>query len=112
MSFPYCRYIVQVRAIVNGFFYVTGPRPDDGWFHVVFNLIGPNDGEGFTVYNDGVQVGASSRKIEFEYAVGDGRIVLGRATTNDDRTYSSVYVDELYFYNSCLAEEQITRLSQ
>ena len=106
---PYYRYVVQVFI---GFFFVVGPRPD-GWFHVVVNFLGPNDGQGFTVYNDGVQIGTGSRRIgSTEHVEADGRIVLGRFYTEDNSFYGSVFIDELYFYNQCLSQEEITRLSQ
>ena len=79
----------------------------------MLNLIGPNDGQGFTIYNDGVEIGTGSRRTgSTEYAEAAGRIVLGRFYTEEDHSYASIYIDELYFYNQCLSEEQITRLSQ
>ena len=108
--------------VSTGHFLLIGPRPDEGWFHVVINFIGPNDGQGFKVYNDGLQEkGRKKGGVQGEganiigstdYPPSDGRIVLGRSHTNFDGQYSSVYIDELYFYNTCLTKEQITRLSQ
>ena len=88
----------------------------------MINFIGPNDGQGFEVYNDGVQV--QGREIDgvqlegtniigsTEHPSADGTIVLGRSYTNSNQSYSSVYIDELYFFNRCLTEEQISSLSQ
>ena len=104
----YCRYVALVP---NRTFVVIGLRPD-GWFQVVFNFIGPNEDQGFNVYNDGVQVDGRRINGSAEYPPGDGRIVLGRFYTNSNSSYASAYFDELYFFNQCLTDEQIRRLNQ
>ena len=79
----------------------------------MLNFIGPNEGQGIAVYNDAVQIGHGTRKLGSGGDVpADGRIVLGRFYIERNNGYTSVYIDELYFYNHCLAEDEIIRLSQ
>ena len=49
-----------------------------GWFHIVFNFIGPNDGQGFTVYHDGELVQNATRKRPIRNFPRNSRIVIGR----------------------------------
>ena len=47
----------------------------------MFNYIGPDDGEGFQMYQDGEQTVAGSVKYTYKHASpGDGRVVLGDDT--------------------------------
>ena len=90
----------------------------DRWFHIVFNYLPsqpPNEGQGFTVYHDGVMVtdgptGVNSQPT-FRAPAKDTRIVIGRRYTGEDRFYSSLIVDELIFYNRPLREMEIAVLS-
>ena len=41
------------------------------------------------------------------YSGGDGQLVVGRLFTNSDKYYSSVDLDELYFFNTSLTQDQI-----
>ena len=71
-----------------------------GWIHVVLNYIGPDDGQGFQMYQDGEQTAAGSVKYTYKHASpGDGRVVLGRRYTDRDELYASVNLDELLFFN-------------
>ena len=85
-----------------------------GWFHVVMNYIGPNDGEGIKLFLDGTEV-ASDRNL-YKYSepgsAGDGRIVLGRPFTNKDQNYTSVQVDEITYFNSSLSNGEIQLLAR
>ena len=91
-----------------------------GWFHVVVNFIGPNDGQGLQVYYDGVQVrdryqrdtsrkGSPSTSI---FRNSTRRILIGRLFFDHDDYYTSVQVDEMFFFNQALTETEITGLSQ
>ena len=87
-----------------------------GWFHVVINFIGPAEGEGIRIYQDGVEVAndttKSFRTCQDASCRPDGRIVVGRQYTTMDRGYCSLQVDELAFFNEILSQEEITMLSQ
>ena len=80
-----------------------------GWFHLVLNLIGSNDG--LSVYHNGLLV-ANGTTSAADSSIGDGRIVIGRLSTVHDIAYGSVEIDELMLFNQALPEEQITMLSQ
>ena len=83
------------------------------WTHVVLNYIGPQDGEGFTVYYNGVQTGNDTTKGSLNTAVssGDGRVFVGKYPTNLDRQYSGVDVDELLFFNEHLSDDDVQAIS-
>ena len=84
-----------------------------GWFHKVFNFIGPNAGQGFTVYHDGELVQNVTRKVAFfRNFPRKSRIVIGRFWTASEEFYSSVQVDELMFFNQPTTKEQVKMLSQ
>ena len=90
-------------------FYVCHSRPT-GWTHVVLNCIGPNTGEGISVYYDGREVASDTTKAGGPYSAGDGRIVVGRYYTDRDERYSTVQVDELIFFNQALEHNDIAPL--
>ena len=83
-----------------------------GWFHIVFNFIGPNDGQGFTVYHDGELVQNASRKRPIRNFPRNSRIVIGRFWTASDQLYSSLHMDELMFFNQPMTKEQVKMFSQ
>ena len=86
-----------------------------GWVHVVWNFIGPNDGEGFQLFNNGVKaratIDASRRLIPLNTTISSSRFLIGKLYYNTDGNYTSVKVDELFFYNRALTEAEITSLS-
>ena len=100
----------------------------NGWTHLVLNYIGPNDGAGIKMYINGAEVArdttkdthprpagteeeSDTTKYGGSYSAGDGRIVVGRYYTNQDRYYASVQVDELLFFNQTLTAAEIEALS-
>ena len=89
-----------------------------GWFHIVLNFIQTgedetNFGHEITVFHDGEEViTAMFEGFGRSTGVGDGRIVIGRTSTVSDNEYISVQVDELYFFNRTLTENEISMLSQ
>ena len=87
------------------------PRPS-GWFHVVVNFLGPNDGEGIRVYKDGADVGNETTIYSKTYTQGDGRLVVGRYYTDQDLHYAGAQVDELILFNQALSPEEIQILSR
>ena len=78
------------------------------------NYIGPNDAGGFRVYKDGAdQTGDAKVEMGYSQPIADGRVVVGRFWTdsdNDGTAYSSVWVDELIYFNSCLSHEEIVKI--
>ena len=83
-----------------------------GWYHLVINYIGENDGQGFQVYQNGA-LAANVTRLHAVHSgyLGDGRIVIGRELTTGG-FYSSVTVDELIFFEQMLSTQHITALSQ
>ena len=83
-----------------------------GWFHVVFNYIGPDNGEGGTIYHDGVEELRKDYRNNhgYAYAAGSGVVVIGRPYPSSDEKYTSVMVDELMFFNRKLTLEEIENL--
>ena len=93
----------------EGFFQVQHDRPT-GWFHLAMVFHGPNEGEGITVYHDGVQVASDTTKWPYSfppYRPGDGTFVIGRFYTDRGEDYSSVEVDELTLWNRNLTQQEI-----
>ena len=97
-------------------FTFIAPKPS-GWFHVVVNFLGPNDGEGLRVHYDGVELealrGDPSRRHASSRAQNlESRILIGRLFYIIDNYYISVEADELFFFNQALTDPEITTLSQ
>ena len=78
-----------------------------GWIHLVMNYIGPNNGEGITLYIDGAEVDSDTTKYGPPYSAGDGRIVVGRRSTDRNERYVSVRLDELIYFNAALTDTQV-----
>ena len=81
-----------------------------GWFHVVYNYIGPGNGEGVAIYHDGVEELRKTDRSTHAYAAGSGVVVIGRAFPSRDEKYVSLMVDELMFFNRKLTLEEIENL--
>ena len=76
----------------------------------MMNYIGPNDGQGIGIYYNGQEVTSSTTKEEGVYPAGDGRTVVGRRYTDQDRGYTSMQIDELIFFNKALRATDIKLL--
>ena len=96
--------------VPSGAFIAQHPRPE-GWVHIVLNYLGPNNGEGISMFYDGTQVASDTTKL-WSFSGGDGRIVVGRINTNKDNKYASAEIDELIYFNSSLSTEEIALLSE
>ena len=81
-----------------------------GWKHIVLNYIGPNDDEGIRVYYNGAEVANDTTKSEKTYPTGDGRTVVGRYYTDQDRYYMNMQIDKLIFFNKALSTNDIKLL--
>ena len=101
--------MVYVLTLLRGGFALPG-HDHVGWFHVVYNFIGPSTTEGIRVYNDGEQVGGTITEDDSTHTEGDGRIVFGRFYTGVDQSYASVQMDELLFFNHTLSASEIFKL--
>ena len=76
---------------------------------MVLNYIGPEHGQGFRIYNDGVKlVGGSttSSPSGTNFTPLDGSVALGKFRNE----YSSVAINELLFFNNKLTDAQIREL--
>ena len=91
--------------------FVATSSPRTGWTHFVLNYLGPNDGEGIMIFNDGVNVTSDTTKGGALLSAGDGRIVVGRTYTNRDEEYASVRMDKLLFFNQTLSTTDIIALN-
>ena len=87
--------------------FVTSSYKPTGWTHVVLNYIGPNNGEGITIYYNGVKVVSDKYKDTRSLTAGDGRIVVGRLYTDQDQDYASVEVDELIYFDTALTSDDV-----
>ena len=108
---PYTYYSYNI-GLTDGYFMVTASKPT-GWFHLVFNLIGLQDGDGITIYHNGADVGDGKDKLgggDPFLPVGSGMVVVGRSLTSKNELYASVMVDELLFFNRYLSIEEIQML--
>ena len=82
------------------------------------NYVGPDEGQGIRVYNDGKLIASDTTKTDETNLPSDGRIVIGRADLNHVGTpnffsfYASVEVDELLIFNRTLTEPEIILLKQ
>ena len=93
-------------SLSNGYFYIVHSYPEHtGWTHIVLNYIGPNDG--IRMFINGTEVVSDTTKTVRSYSTGDGRIVVGRFSTNQDRNYASVMVDELIYFNASLTSDDV-----
>ena len=88
---------------------ITSPRK--GWFHVVFNYIGPEEGEGTRVHYDGRLVAGAPYNRSMDITEGDGRIAIGRLYTGSNVRSGSHEVDELILFNKALSDDEIARLN-
>ena len=107
----YCIFIRGRVNLPNGYFVESHSRPT-GWTHVLLNYIGPNNGEGYRIYMDGSEVGSDTAKTVWSGSTGDGRVVIGRYYTDQDKEYSSVHIDELIYFNNSLTDEEIEFLGR
>ena len=67
---------VQV-AIQNGYF-ETHANTVPGWFHIVLNYVGSNNGQEIRMFVDGQEMATTSTKISRSDSNGNGRVVVGK----------------------------------
>ena len=110
-----CCFRYSVR--INGQEFSSVLDKPTGWFHVVVNYLGYNEGQGIKVYNNGVEVGNDTTingggGCQQSQCEPDGRIVVGRYYTRMNTPTVSLQVDQLAFFNEALSLDEITLLSQ
>ena len=81
-----------------------------GWFHVVVNYIGPNNGDGIRIFYDGVEVAIEITRDPSSLPAGNGTIVIGRVYTEVNDNYGNGQIDELLFFNQALSVKDIKEL--
>ena len=107
----YFRFIVALPS--ESSLVLLNDTSSNEWIHIVMNYIGPNDGQGFRIYQNSRLVANRTTLQTFsDYISGNRNIVIGKFFNNADFWYSSVQVDELYFFNRVLTEAEIRMLSQ
>ena len=79
------------------------------WTHIVLNYIGPNNGEGIKMYENGGLKGINIIKLpgSTSYQNGNGRIVVGRQFTGSNDYYASIEIDEFVFFNTALDNGEV-----
>ena len=80
------------------------------WIYYVFVLEGPKQGEGISVYADGILANQTTTKESGDYPSGSGRMVIGRRNVDVDDKYASVTVDELLLWNRKLSQPEVQEL--
>ena len=93
---------------LNKYFILASLR-QTGWTHIVLNYIGPNDEQGIRGYYNGMEVVNGFTK-DATRSPGDGRIVVGKIKTDENRDYPSMQIDELIFFNKALSTTDIKLL--
>ena len=105
----YCRCYLRV---LDTYRYTDVSIPS-GWAHLVCNYIGPNND--VKMYLNGAQEAGRSTTTSSPrstaYLLSDGRIVLGRSSTNKDRNYAGVDVDEILLFNQSLTDSEVTEIA-
>ena len=92
--------------VTDGYFYLDHPKPS-GWTHLTLNCIGPENGQGIRIYYDGEEVKSDTTKHSSSRLAGDGRIVVGRFYTDQEKWYASLQLDELIFFNQSLTSAEV-----
>ena len=90
---------------------MDAPKPS-GWFHIVLNYLGPNNGEGVRIYYDGELKLEKSTPVRHVYSEGDRRIIIGKYYSIKNHVkhdmFASVQVDELLLFNEALNQDDIS----
>ena len=95
----------------NGYFFLGDYSYSTGWNQLTLNYLGPNNGEGISLYENGALVTDDKTITPTTLPEGDGRIVLGRRFIDKDDPTASVDLDEILFFNQFLSDSQITELA-
>ena len=99
----HCRYRIY---LLNSRF-VTDVALPSGWFHVVMNYLGPEDGQGIRAYHNGVLIGSDNTTGSGTSSLGNGIVAVGKYPAENDGNYANVDMDELMFFNQILTDQSI-----
>ena len=80
------------------------------WIHLVMNYIGPNNGEGLEVFQDGTLVEGTQSGGNFDATKGNGTLVLGKRYVDEDDNYAWIDLDELVFFNRKLTASEVMKI--
>ena len=91
----------------DGYFETRIPRRSS-WTHIVLNYLGPSNGEGIRIYENGRLAGSDvSKQTASPYQTGNGRIVVGRKYTESNQQYASIEIDVLVYFNTYLSSGKV-----
>ena len=65
---------------------------------------------GIWMFVNGAKVDSDTSGLGTSRSTGDGRIVVGRSYTDQDKLYASVQVDDMIYFNQALINEDINKL--
>ena len=97
--------------VSDGYFHYAPSEPPSGWYHMVLVFHGPSEGQGISVYHDGVLVKNDPTKIVTNYSENSGIVIIGKLQTDSNEDFGSIMVDELMFWDRQLLAEEITAIA-
>ena len=74
------------------------------------NYIGPMNGQGLEIFQDGTVVAVQPNKGTRQSTPGNGSLVLGKHFVNEDGMYVSMDLDELLFFNRKLTTQEVKKI--
>ena len=87
---------------------IVSTVPTHTWLHVAIVYRGPNEGEGITVYHDGINKGSNTTRDSRITVTPSGIVKIGRRFDEPgNAVYGSSHVDELLFFNYQLSQPEI-----
>ena len=81
-----------------------------GWYHLTLVFHGPDQGQGLSVYHDGILIMNDVTKQSNNFVENLGTVVIGTART-DLAGFGSVTIDELTFWDRRLLAEEIAAIA-
>ena len=76
----------------------------------MLNYIGPDNDEGFEVYQDGTLIQVQLSRVTLDSTPGDGNVVLGKRYVDEDDNYAWIDLDELVFFNRKLTAMEVMKI--
>ena len=99
----------QVR-LLDGLFQDAVRHLSD-WTYYVLTYIGPDDGHGIQIYQNGIKAGTDTTKTPYTATSGNGRVVIGKYYTDATGGSVAFTIDELLVFNTKLSDEEIMELN-
>ena len=94
----------QVR-LLDGLFHLSD------WTYYVLNYVGPDDGQGIQIYQNGIKALIDTTKTSYTATSGNGRVVIGKYYTDATGGSVTFTIDELLVFNTKLSDEEIMELN-